>query len=385
MRGPNATYLPGIDHQRAFAATLIVFYHGAHLISQQRLYGNIDLRRWIHATNLFSALVIEGHTAVALFMTLSGFIFTTASLDKRLRYSQFIRNRFLRIFPLFLAIFAVGFYGLAPKANFGSIAESLLLVATNSGGVEAPPFTDMFWTITVEFQFYLVFPFLLEFLQRGGPLSLFKVALFFALMRVAAVLVGANGRDLTYFSIVGRIDQFCIGMCFAWAYLRRRSWFGYPAVQLAASGTGMLLLLFALNSVGGWPVVAIWRVAFHSVEAMLWGHVIVCYLLLSERIPRVVSRMLCYVGSVSYSIYLLHFVVLTVILRQHWLVSIFADPMLDALANTLIVVLPATLLLSSVSYYAVELPFLNLRRPYLSGRPDEGTPSHGVEALARIA
>ncbi len=371
MRSPNIAYMPGVDHLRAYAATLTVFYHGLQLVSQQRLYGGFDSNRWIHAHDPFSALVIEGHTAVALFMTLSGFIFTSASLKKAVRYGPFIRNRVLRIFPLFIAVLVVGLYTTGRHVEFGSIAASVFLLSNTTAGFAAPPFTDLLWTIAVEFQFYLLFPFLIAFVQRDGPAILFKIIAFFLLMRVAAVLAGANSRDLPYWTILGRMDQFCLGMWFAWAYSERRYWFRHAGMQLALSGIGVLSLLFLFNRVGGgWPVVAPWKLVFHSVEGVAWGYFIVCYLLVSPRIPETVSKVLCYIGSISYSMYLLHYVIVRLMVYRMLLVRFSSDPYVDAVANTLLLAFPATLLVSTLSYQAVELPFLNMRGFYLLEKPE---------------
>ncbi|NYT60616.1 hypothetical protein H0A65_17000 [Alcaligenaceae bacterium] len=44
----------------------------------------------------------RGHTGVALFMVMSGFIFTVIAYGKDLDYAGFLRNRFIRIYPLYL-------------------------------------------------------------------------------------------------------------------------------------------------------------------------------------------------------------------------------------------------------------------------------------------
>jgi peptidoglycan/LPS O-acetylase OafA/YrhL len=68
----------------------------------------------------------------------------------------------------------------------------------------------MAWAVAVEFQFYLIFPFLLGFLNKS-PLKVIcgviACALIFRLMSVA---LGASARDLSYWHIIGRIDQFLL-------------------------------------------------------------------------------------------------------------------------------------------------------------------------------
>mgnify|MGYP003380509005 CR=1 FL=1 len=56
VRSKNMSYLPGVDHLRGLAAVLMVVYHGVQQISD-RVFPTVD--------DPFSALVVEGHTAVA--------------------------------------------------------------------------------------------------------------------------------------------------------------------------------------------------------------------------------------------------------------------------------------------------------------------------------
>ena len=98
MKSPNIKYLPAVDHLRGFAAALIVFYHGLHLISyEMKFNAPFSFSPWPETNNPFLAVLIEGHTAVALFMVLSGFIFAYGALGREIAYLPFIRNRFLRI------------------------------------------------------------------------------------------------------------------------------------------------------------------------------------------------------------------------------------------------------------------------------------------------
>ena len=212
MRSPNIKYLPAVDHLRGMAALLIVFYHGMLLISQQQLFGRRIEAIWPKTTNPIWAIAYEGHTAVSLFMVLSGFIFAFGSRHSEIEWSGFIKNRILRIVPLSLTIAVVGLYAFPAAFTLSGMLQHAALMSNLPGATAMGPFSQMFWTIAVEFQFYLICPFLILFIRNRGiryGAALIGVAMLF---RLAAVLNGANARDLSYWTIVGRIDQFVLGI-----------------------------------------------------------------------------------------------------------------------------------------------------------------------------
>ena len=92
MKSKNITYMPAIDHLRAFAAVLIIFYHGFNNIYYKQLYSKpFEFDHWVYTNNPLKSLLIEGHTAVALFMVLSGFIFTYGAIGHKINYINFIK------------------------------------------------------------------------------------------------------------------------------------------------------------------------------------------------------------------------------------------------------------------------------------------------------
>ena len=73
----------------------------------------------------------------------------------------------------------------------------------------------------------------------------------FLLIRVFAYYQDADMRDISYWSIIGRIDQFLLGMM-AGVYYRRRFVEGRPLDGLAIAGTGIVLaVLYGFNQLGG--------------------------------------------------------------------------------------------------------------------------------------
>ena len=368
MQSRNITYLPGLDHLRGFAALLIVCYHGVHLIGYPLRHSQPFapaelLQTWPQTSNPLVALLFEGHTAVALFLVLSGFIFTYGSLNKTIVYHRFIINRLLRTYPLFVLLLLTGVFAFPERFDFSAFVQMLLGFSNAQGAMDLKSFSAMFWAIAVEWQFYLIFPLLLVIFQRDGPWVLLGMIAVFILLRSLAWLEGANSRDLAYWTIIGRMDQFLLGMLAARWYLRRpaRNRSGW---LMLLGGLGLMIgVLYGFHQAGGWPVAAAWKIIWPSLEGVAWAGVILTYLRVSEQLPAQVSYWLTLPGLISYSLYLLHFSVISILIEQHWYSAFGLTPTLAALLNT-VLWLPLICVLATLTYHCVEKPFLRLRVQY---------------------
>jgi peptidoglycan/LPS O-acetylase OafA/YrhL len=367
MKGKNITYMPAVDQLRAIAALLIIFYHGLHVIGYQLRFGQpFTFDNWLHSDNPLLAALIEGHTAVALFMVLSGFIFTYGVGDNGIRYSGFILNRILRIFPLFLLLYIAAVYLFPEHYTLLGLVQGVLLQSNLPGATFIEPFTSLFWTISVEFQFYLIFPFLLRFHRQGGSAYLPMLIGLFLIIRLIGLALGANPRDYSYYTILGRMDQFLFGMMLAHIYRKRPQIPIAPPIGLALSIIGLVIALAGLHALGGYPSTAWHKIIWPTIEAALWACFIYFYLVLFNRPLGQIGRCLAFIGEVSFSLYLVHLIVIQLVLRQGvFILPSSFDPLLNASVTTAIVVLPVAVGLSALTYHLIERPFLNLRQAYL--------------------
>lgn len=379
MRSSNRPYLYPVDHLRAFAVVLVLLYHSTQVVSQAADPVNgWSSTRWLHSDNPVTAVLFEGHTGVALFMVLSGFIFTTGTLDKDIAYWPFLRNRLLRIYPLYLLILMIGVTASTQPFDLSTFVRALLPLGSFGPNIIGGPWGGMFWAVAVEMQFYLVFPLLLRLLQRSGPLALIRLLVAVATLRAMAWVLSPGAldmRELTYFSLVGRIDQFLLGMLAGWWFLRRPSRRAASAVLLGGVAA-VLVLLQVFNELGGMRTGAWWRVFWVDAEGLAWAAVVVGYtILLAQRSGRV-SRAVAAVGERSYSMYLLHFViVVSVAAHPSWWIHV-GGPVSTAFVTGLVLVLPATVLLSVLMFAGVERPFLQMRGSYVRiGDAPAGAPS----------
>ncbi|MCU1594367.1 MAG: hypothetical protein JWO12_1759 [Frankiales bacterium] len=370
MRSANQRYLYPVDHLRAYAATLVLLYHSTQLITvagKGRTFNpGID---WPYSHNPIKTLVFEGHTGVSLFMVLSGFIFTLGTLGKEIQYGRFLVNRLLRIYPMYLILLFIGVSSTGVAFDLSSFAQSLFPLADFPGAAASNTIWGaMFWAVSVELQFYLVFPFLLRLLNKSGPSVLIRLIVAFLALRTL-IWVAQPHLDLnrlTYFSLLGRMDQFLLGMLAAWVFTTRRHW--VRAWLLPLSAAAAVAMLWGFNQAHGFAEPEGWRVAWVDVEGLVWATVIASYVAVFERRRGVVTRVLARLGEVSFSVYLLHYaVVVGVVTTANHLILGTKGTVASGFLSGLLVALPITFALAFLTYSAIEKPFLNLRVKYLRG------------------
>jgi peptidoglycan/LPS O-acetylase OafA/YrhL len=365
MRSPNIRYFPAVDHLRAYAALLIVFYHGLHVFSYAtRFHREFGMDQWLQPANPLLAALAEGHTAVALFMVLSGFILTYGALDGGVDAWGFIRNRLLRTYPLFLLLVFAGISTFPDHFAWQPFLQTVFGLGNLPGALSLPPFSSMLWTIAVEWQFYLLFPLLVAVLKAGWTRHLLGLLAVLLLFRAVAVLCGGSARDIGYMTILGRLDQFLIGMWAAWLFrtrpLSRRGGGLLAGIALVVAVASLALF----NAAGGWPVSPAWKVVWPTFEALVWAAFVIGYVDAANAASGLWSRLLARIGEISYSIYLVHYIVIWSLIRLDLTFAFTGRFVLDALLETLLVALPITLAIASLTYRYVELPFLRLRGRY---------------------
>lgn len=152
------------------------------------------------------ALFDEGHVGVAVFMTLSGYLFAKLLNGKSVNYPVFLWSRFLRLAPLLsVVIVLVGlqryFAGLSLASYVREIASGPLLWTFPNGG----------WSVTAEFHFYIILPFLLYLLRRN---IIYIVLMLLGAIAARALLwdLGKSIHFYAYATILGRFDQFAFGI-----------------------------------------------------------------------------------------------------------------------------------------------------------------------------
>ncbi|AZN37815.1 acyltransferase family protein [Iodobacter ciconiae] len=346
----NIEFNPRLEHIRALAALLVFFFHAFH-----HFYGN-----WksFPEQPLF-AIITEGHLGVGLFFTLSGFLFMKIAMTGNINYRRFIFNRFLRIFPLFLLVF---FLAISLGRDKFQAQDLLYLLISNIG---KPATSDYFvtgaaWTISIEFTFYLIFPFLALFVRQQGLAYIGRLLLIFLVLKLCVLSLAGHPAHVLQSTQIGRLDQFLIGMGFA--TLGSSLFFKKPYALIISLATILAISIFRsqyallFNENSRSMILIIW----YTLEALLWGFFIYAYINIQWRPAHMIEEFFSFIGQRSYSFYLLHAMVLYLI-NYYIPISLSLPILLIKISIAFIL----SCLLADLSWRSIELPFLNLRQHYV--------------------
>jgi peptidoglycan/LPS O-acetylase OafA/YrhL len=309
---------------------------------------------------------------VALFICLSGFIFAFGAAGRQVTYRQFLANRFLRTYPLLLFVVMVGCAVHQPAVQIVPLLQTLLGGANLRGAQWLGNFSVMLWTVSLEWQLYLLFPALMAILNGAGRTRILGLLALLLVARALALSEGLNPVEGLYTQVLGRLDQFGLGMLAGHAYAQSRArseWRSAFRRLLLPALLGLLLGAYAFNHNGGWPAVAWWKIVTPTIEGVLWTALILGYISWTDRqagVPGTLVRSFASIEATSYSMYLWHFLLPQSQRARGWLPVWIHQPELNAVLVLTLTTLPPTLLFAALSYQVIEKPFLSLRRRYVS-------------------
>ena len=239
---PSARKMPQSDALRAFAVLAVLF---AHCVRHPP--------GWL-------ALIPWAAFGVQLFFVLSGFLITGILLDSRREAErgagsfwmlrQFYIRRFLRIFPLYYAVILIGsligLRGFHESLGWNLAYLTNFYIVAKSGWIHE---ASHLWTLSIEEQFYLVWPWLVLFLPKKWLLPTFiAVAVFSApLYRIAAI-----GWWGPWFSVTPFASLDCFGAGGLLAIAQRRDRDGNRQLRQVLCGIGVMCGVPLLVLAIGW-------------------------------------------------------------------------------------------------------------------------------------
>ena len=353
--GDSQVRVPELDGLRGIAIALVMLVHFG-----MRIQPDSAASEWVWA------LCRTGWCGVDLFFVLSGFLITGILLDTRNDegyYRKFFARRVLRIFPLYYGVLCFVFIGLpmlAPTmmdADLRAKQGFLWAYVSNFVSIQegADPWRGAtlnfahFWSLAIEEQFYLVWPFVVYWAgaQRLKRLCLVLIVLALPLRMLAHDWIGPFAP---YYLTPCRIDTLAWGALAAvWART-------YSSEQMIVCGRRLLTL-----SVPCLAGIFLWRRGLIHVDPVVTGFgfslLAACFtgvLVLIYSVPHshwnkpLRSGFLQSLGRYSYATYVFHG------LLQVWLWS-FAERFQTLIGNYYAALVLYVLFCSGVSYGCARL------------------------------
>jgi peptidoglycan/LPS O-acetylase OafA/YrhL len=317
--------LRALTSLRFFAAAMIVFFHSRGLFGiSEQLVDSVPRAQ-----------------AMSFFFILSGFIlvYVYPSLDRVSDIRRFLVARFARLWPVHFAAFLLLVVLLHKNLSW----RALLNLAMINSWI---PFTRCYmsynwvsWAIATEFAFYLLFPFLIYKWERTWFIKLFATGLL-----LIGLIAFCNHLQIPYSSKkdwglslhaligvhpLGRLFEFVLGMSFAlwWQKKLSRKYIGRRL------GTFLELLIFTLVIVViyfrtdlvhvvekhySWlgPAGIVW-LGNSGIVCLFYG-VLVAVLALEKGVISwlLASRLLVWLGQLSFSIYMVHQVLIRYYMKK---------------------------------------------------------------------
>ena len=338
----RTTYRTEIDGLRAIAVIAVVIGHFSH------------------------RLLPGGHLGVDVFFVVSGYVITQSLVKVSPQslgdfYQAFLTRRVKRLFPalavtLAVAMAAISVVSHTPQASLKAAAIAAVGASNIVLFFQASDyFSDAAdlnivthtWSLSVEEQFYLVFPLLCwmthfvvarqsSAARAQGPQRLARVVTLFGVASLLGfVALFKSDNTAVYYLTPFRFWEIGAGVV---VYLNARSstqtW--EPLVFTAGLLGVLVAVVFGASDASGWHLLAVFSTTLCLAAAPRSG----------VALKFLAAKPVVYVGKISYSLYLWHWIVLCV---AKWTVGV------DAYSTPILVLL--VVVSSTLCHHFVEVRF----------------------------
>lgn len=326
-------FQPYLEGLRGVAILLVMV---AHLIP---VIGGLSVVKW-------------GGLGVNIFFVLSGFLITSILVAEERRtgsisLKQFYLRRVFRIFPVFyLFVLFVGLLkltGVSPDPARDLLISGLFLRNIFGHG----DFTGHLWSVSLEEQFYFLWPLSLLLLGYRRILSKALGVIFLVMVwRAVAIHWSLFNYDSGVFNVRTdfRIDAILIGCVTSLAFhsAKFRPWLEKISQSWLTPFAFLAMLYWTLNGE------SFTKPFYHTVNNFLTAYFFLCLVCHERSLSRTTlcTSGLRWIGKVSYSLYLWHLCIV---------------PIETLHALPLIVQIGLAFLMATISYYGVEMPCLKLK------------------------
>ncbi|MES2276876.1 MAG: acyltransferase [Bacteroidota bacterium] len=354
-------FYKNLNSLRFIAASLVIIHH----IEQYKGFNGLQ--------HYFDnpIIILFGKLGVNIFFVLSGFLITSLLVIEQDRFQRisigkFYIRRILRIWPLYFLIALLSFFVWphVPALHiwqmpspYDHFLPNILLVFLFLPNLQmllfrAIPYEAQAWSIGVEEQFYLVWPFLMNFAKNKAKFKTLVIGLLaaYVFIKLAFYLIPLITHrfhkldDLDfYLSDIFQIDCMMIGALFGLYNFEEKAkqLLTHKAVQIAAYALVIGFLAFGL----------MFGYFYWEIYGVLFGVIIINLVNTDTSIISLDFKWLDYLGKTSYSMYMWHVLMINVVIRFFTHNSLIIYPL----------VFVFTIVISILSFELFEKRFLRFK------------------------
>jgi peptidoglycan/LPS O-acetylase OafA/YrhL len=359
-------YIKGLDSLRAFAVLFVLIHHMLPRQNIHSLSGVIE--QFLLPTGVFG---------VTMFFVLSGFLISSILLQAKENNSNklgivknFVVRRALRIFPIYyillIVLLCIGFPFTKGELPFlFTYTSNFFMYSKNMWSSLGHT-----WSLSVEEQFYLIWPWLIIFINRKYVKQIFIV---FIVIGIGTSFIQSLLRNVAFDDISAILTPSCFdafGIGGLYAYLRYNK-----TPENALNKMVKLCFIIALFFTLYWKVCPYfeWSTKLfflsRSIASLLSVSTIHYVITNKSRIITTFifeNRILVFIGKISYGIYLFHYPLITLV--QIPMTKLYYHFNQFALFNNCYVLFSikviTTIILSYVSFELIEKRVLKFKKRF---------------------
>ncbi|HTA82609.1 MAG TPA: acyltransferase [Bacteroidia bacterium] len=330
LRFENKKYYPALDGLRAYSAIAVILFHA-------------DM-----------PCIGPGWLGVNFFFVLSGFLITSILLQSKEAvnyFSVFYSRRFLRIFPVYyLLLFTAIILAIILGRNIKDAWYYLFYIqnfklALNNWHISFPLWLGNTWTLAIEEQFYIFFPFLVKYLSKKA-----LVICCFMLILISIINRYVFYKYIGWGNTLSNLDYLSAGALLS-IFLRNGIKPDLIFRYLCISFSAMTLIFFFISKNFYLSFLVTCLLPFITIVILIlvtYKHKLLAYLF--------ENRLVLYIGKISYGIYLYHIPFFMLINRnsKSWPISLI-----------IIVKIAGTIIIAALSFRFFESRFIKMKNKFI--------------------
>jgi peptidoglycan/LPS O-acetylase OafA/YrhL len=346
-------YRPEIDGLRAIAVFAVILYHANFVLFGYPLFQG-------------------GFIGVDIFFVISGYLITSIILKEVLKTNQFsfthfYERRVRRILPVLLFIMmissVVGYFILLP-AKYSDFSRSLISsiffssnfyfwITNGRYGEESELLKPLahLWSLSVEEQFYILFPILILIIIKFYKkyffvifFLIFLISLFFSAI-LSKISILAN-----FYLLPSRVFELIFGSILSYLKFKnnKNNLQFFPLLHKIFPSLGIILIFYSLLCL---DLNKIFHPSFVTLVPIVGVSLIIWFAKKECLVTKILSnKIFVFFGLISYSLYLWHYPIFAY-LRY---IEVFNNSIQIKLLSLLL-----TIIISLISFSLIEKPFRN--------------------------